>query len=257
MKEILRITEAELLPWIKEQLEKRGMVYGLRIEKRKLKEELYELLFQEQNITVEEIEQFFIPYGQAGYLSARRKFELMLFVLEKEYGESFLFFESEEPYNVVTGEDVEQVYLQWLQEERLVLSEEEKKEFFVQTLMDRLGLGVVEVLKRMTTDGVLLGELCPPLCDTEHVEERIAVCSNGNVIRLPFLAVEQKEELIRIIKYAVAMENRGELTMMEPVFDCVREDGTCITAVRPPATREWGLRFLYSAAGKERAEWKK
>lgn len=255
MREMEQRTEAELLPWVKKQLEEKEVWYGCPLTRERLKQEIYEILFREQRMTVEEIEQSYIPYGQAGYLSTRCKFELMLFVLEKEYGGSFLFFESAEPRQIITREDVENSYIQWMLEERLFLSEEEKKEFFVQIIMDQLGLGVVEVLKRMSTDGILLGELCPALYKEERAEERIAVCVGGKIVRLPFLAIETKEELIRIIKYAVALENRGELTMREPIFDRVREDGTCITAVRPPAGNNWGIRILYSAAGKEGEAW--
>lgn len=247
--------EEEFIQWLKEQLEKQEYMCGYRFEKETVKETLYEILFREQKITVEEIERDFIPFGQAGYLSSRKKFELMLFVLEKEYGQSYMFVEGGEDYCTVTDKDVDEVYLQWVLEGRLYLSEEEKKEFFVQSIMDRLGLGVLEVLQRVLPDGILLGDLCPILYEGESPEERVAVCFNGMIIRLPFLAVESKEELIRIIKYAVSKENRGELTIMEPLLDFVREDGTCMTAIRPPAGRDWGIRILFGASRKDGIGW--
>ena len=257
MIDITQLPEQELFWWIKQQLEQREILFGHHLEKENLKEALYEILFEEQQLTVEEIERFFIPFGQAGYLSARRKFELMLFILQKDYGKSFLFLEGNNPWGVVTDEEVEQRYLEWSLENRLILSQEEKMEFFVQNMMDRLGLGVLEVLKRIATDGILIGELCPALYEQERVEERIAVCIEGKIFRFPFLEIEEKGELIRIIRYALAMENRGELTMMEPILDFVKEDGTCVTAVRPPAGRDWGIRILYGAAGKEELKWRR
>lgn len=163
--------------------------------------------------------------------------------------------EGREDYCTVTGEDVEDVYMQWIEEGRIYLSDEEKKEFFVQNLMDRLTGGVLEVLKRIAPDGILLGELCPGLHEWERVEERVAVCFNGMVIRLPFMEVESKEELIRIIKYAVSRANKGELTIMEPMLDFVREDGICVTAIRPPSGRDWGIRILYGSSRKDGIEW--
>ena len=257
MKSILQLSEDEFFQWIRTQLERREYIYGRKAESSRMKEEIYDILFYEQNLTSQEIEQYFIPFGQAGYLSSRRKFELMLFVLEKDYGESFLFLNGTGPQSAITDADVEEVYLQWLLEERMFLSEEEKKEFFVQSLMDRLGLGVLEVLKRVAPDGILMGEMCPAICMQETAETRIAVCANGEVIRLPFLQLESEEELIRIVKYAVALENRGELSEREPVLDYVQEDGTCVTAVRPPAGKEWGLRILYGAARKGGQSWRK
>lgn len=257
MTDITKITEEGFFQWLILQLEKHEIVCGWHQEKEKRKEELYEILFYEQNLTVEEIEQFFIPFGQAGYLSPRKKFELMLFVLEKDYGTSNLFLEGAGEDKTITGQDVEDVYLQWLQEGRLYLSEEEKKEFFVQSLLDTLEAGVLEVLERLSPDGILLGEFCPVSQKTEKIEQRIGICFGSNIVRLPFLEVETEEELSRIVKYTVAKEKKGELTRIEPMLDFVREDGTCITAVRPPATAHWGVRILYGAARKEEAGWRK
>ncbi len=247
--------EEDFIDWLKSQIEKREYMCSHRYEKNTMKEVLYEVLFREQRITVEEIEKFFIPFGQSGYLSPRLKFEIMLFILEKEYGKSYMFIEGKEDYCTVTGEDVEDVYLQWIEEGRLYLSEDEKKEFFVQRLMDRLGAGVLEVLQRIAPDGIMLGELCPILHEWERIEERVAVCFNGMIIRLPFLEIESKEELIRIIRYVVSKENKGELTMMEPMLDFVREDGTCMTAIRPPEGRDWGIRILFGALRKDGMRW--
>ncbi len=256
MRELVQLSEEDFFQWIKVQLEKRECVNRKQLEKNTVKELLYEILFSEQELTVEEIERSFIPFGQSGYLTTRQKFEIMLYILEKDYGSSYIFWDGTESCCTVTEEDIEEIYLQWLQEERLYLSEEEKKEFFVQNLMDKLGLGVLEVLKRVAPDGILLGELCPLCFEQELQEERIAVCSSGAIIHLPFLAMKNKEELIQIIRQVIAMENKRELTMMEPILDFVQEDGTCITAVRPPARRDWGIRILYGAARKEVPGWR-
>ena len=255
MIDIRQFSEENFMGWLKSQLEKREFMNGHRFGKEQLKEEIYEILFKERGFTIDDIEQYFIPFGQSGYLSPRIKFEIMLFVLEKEYGRSYMFVEGKENYYVVTSQDVEDMYLQWSLEDRLFLYEDEKKEFFVQTLMDRLDLGVIHVLERISPDGILLGELCQPFYEWERTEERVAVCFHGMVIRLPFLKIESKEELIRIIKCAIAKENKGELTMMEPMLDFTCEDGTCLTAIRPPAGRDWGIRILYGAARKEVAAW--
>jgi len=251
MTEIAYFTEDNIIEWLKPQIEKREYMCGKRFEKTAMKDVIYEILFQEQKLTVEEIENYFIPFGQAGYLSPRQKFEIMLFILEKEYGRSYMFVEGKEDFCTVTGEDVEAVYLQWLTEGRLYLSEDEKKEFFVQTIMDRLGLGVLEVLQRVASDGIMLGELCPILHGLERIEERVAVCFNGMIIRLPFMELESREELIRIIKYAIAKADKGELTMINPMLDFVSEDGTCMTAIRPPAGWDWGIRILFGASRKD------
>ena len=255
MIDIVHFQEDEFIKWLKVQLEKREYMCSRQTNQNAMKETLYEILFHENNLTVEEIENYFIPFGQAGYLSARKKFEIMLFILEKEYGRSYMFLEGKQDYCTVTDADVEEIYLQWLYEERIYLSDDEKKEFFVQNLMDCLGAGVLEVLKRIAPDGILLGELCPKQHEMECAEERVAVCFNGMIVRLPFLKLESAEELVRTVKYVVSKENRGELTMMEPILDFVREDGTCVTAIRPPAGHNWGIRILYSASRKDGTGW--
>lgn len=257
MLEIAQLSEEHFFQWVKIQLEKRGIFSSIYKEKELLKEVLYEMLFYEQGMTVEDIENYFVPFGQAGYLTSRQKFEIILFVLEKDYGNCCWFLQGSEEDYVITEEDIEDLYMQWLQEERLFLSEEEKKEFFVQNLSDRLGLGILEVMNRVAPDGILLGSLCPAFYEQEAAEERIAVCSRGNIIRLPFMAVSSKEELIRIIKCFLCMEEKEELTIINPIMDFVKEDGTCITAVRPPVSQEWGIRILFGTARKEEVMWKK
>lgn len=257
MKDITQLSQKDFFQWLKVQLENRDFMSGWYLRKEKLWDELYEILFYEQKLTVEDIEQFFIPFGQSGYLTPKLKFEIMLYVIEKDYGRSDLLLDGVESCCTITGEDIDAIYLQWMTEDRLLLSDEEKKEFFIQCIMDNFGLGVLEVLGRAAKDGILIGELCPALHGQDKVEERIAVRVNGMLVRLPFLAMENKEELIRIIKYAVAQENKGELTVMEPILDFVREDGTCVTAVRPPAGKDWGIRILYGAARKEGVEWRR
>lgn len=257
MNKITQFTEEELMLWIRTQLEKRAILCGRKQNKEELRNVLYEIFFVEGRMAAEDIEQFYIPFGQAGYLTARQKFELMLYVLEKDYGNCSCFLDGAENYGVVTEDDIELIYLEWLKEDRILLSEDEKKDFFIQTWMDRLGLGILEVLYRVAPDGILIGELCPGFYEKEYPEKRIAVCAGGIVIRLKFLELENGEELIRVIRCVIAAENKKELTMMEPIQDFVKEDGTCITAVRPPVGKEWGLRILFGTARKRGREWKK
>jgi len=256
MLDIMQLSEEDLIQWLIVQLEKHEVPFGRQRQRKKVEELLYEILFLEQGVTVEEIERYFVPFSQSGYLSVRQKFEIILYVLERDYGNCLLFRGGTEPVYAVTEEDIEELYYQWLSEDRLFLSDEEKKDFFVRTLYDKLGPDILEVLGRVAPDGILLGEFCPCYYPQERVEERIAICSGGAVIRLPFLAVKNKEELIKMMKCFLAGENKGELTVINPVLDYVKEDGTCITAVRPPAGKEWGIRVLYGAARKGGTEWK-
>ena len=137
MSEIVYLSEEEFFQWLKIQLEKRESGSGRWKEKDKLKDTLYEILFCEQGLTVEDIEFAFIPFGQGGYLTIRQKFEILLYALEREYGSSLLFFTGVNKDYTMTEDDVNDLYFQWMQEERLFFSDEEKKAFFVQNLMEK------------------------------------------------------------------------------------------------------------------------
>ena len=253
---LIYLTEKDFLAWLREQLEKREFICGHRFERAEMMKQIFDVLFMENRMTVMDVEQYFLPFGQAGYLSARTKFELMWYVLRKDGWEDPQFLlDTLARDNVITGEEVDRIYLQWTSEDRLILSEEEKVEFFLLCLWERLECGVMEVLQQMAEEGVLIGEFCPSLYEGEPVEERIALCREGKPLYLPFLKMEDKEEMIRVIRKMIAKENRGELTILNPIWDCVTEDGTCITAVRPPAGSNWGIRILYSAAGKGKRRW--
>lgn len=252
----VNMTEKDFLAWLQEQIGKRELSCGYRFEKEELKRQLYDILFLEHKMTVLDVEQYFIPFGQSGYLSARNKFEIMCYVLKKDgFADQDFLFETLACEDVITEEEVERIYLQWSLEDKLLLSAEEKIELFLLSIFGKMECGVLELLQQIAKEGVLLGELCPALYEGEPVEERIALCQDGKLLYLPFLCMADKEELIRIIRRRVAMENKGELTVMDPIWDCVTEDGTCITAVRPPAGSNWGIRILYSAAGKEKRRW--
>ncbi len=78
MSKVAKLSEEEFQKWLWEQLEKRKYMYDYRLQQKELQQLIYEILFLEQEMQVEEIERFFIPFHQAGYLSIRRKFELIL-----------------------------------------------------------------------------------------------------------------------------------------------------------------------------------
>ena len=44
--------------------------------------------------------------------------------------------------------------------------------------------------------------------------------------------------------------------MDTPILDFVKDDGTCITAVRPPVGQDWGIRILFGAARREAQIWR-
>lgn len=255
MIDLVRLSEEGLLNWLKARLQKWEFMYGVVLSEQEICEKIYKILFQERHTKLKDIEQYFIPFGQSNFLTARQKLEIMLFVLEKEKGSRYQFLCELGRQSIVSEQWIDKIYFSWAKEDRLYLSPEEKKEFFVKSLADRLGLGVFSVLERIALDGILLGEFCPS-SGNEPAEKRVAVYNNGKIVMLPFLALESNEELVHMIKAVVARENKGELTLMEPFWECVREDGTCMTAVRPPAGKNWGLRILYVSAERSR-QWEK
>lgn len=216
--------------------------------------QIAELLYEELSLTTERIEQYYLPFGQAGFLTVRQKFERMLFLAAKRApgnGRRQLF--SMAGWDVaekseITAEDVETLYLKWCEEERTFLTPEEKQHFLTESLYEPFGYGILERLMEEETEGLCAGAVFD--CGKEKAWETIRVLSGGRWIRLAFLAFENEAELCRVTKRLVCMSGTGELTVATPKLMWCCQDETRCVAVGPPAAESWG--FAIYRDGKER-----
>ncbi len=231
--------------------------------KKEVCRQLRELLYGKWNITTEQIERCYVPFGQAGYLSAKQKFEIMLYLASKEAhgnGRKQLFSHAgwkEGEITEITGKNVEEAYLRFLEEEWIQLGDADKKILFTEWVYEPFGYGTVEQLLGQETEGVFAGELFwkaygkgSSLEWTEKVSEHgIGILEQGRLIRLGFLGFANKEELCRITKRLVCIGGRGELTVAEPEWKMRCIDGTVGYAVRPPKAEGWGFEIIRTEGG--------
>lgn len=235
-------------------------------QKKEVCGQLEELLYRKWNITTEQIETCYVPFGQAGYLSTKQKFGIMLYLASKEAygsGRKQLFaragWEGEERTEV-TRKEVEETYLHFLEEEWIRLEEADKKILFTEWIYESFGYGIVEQLFGQETEGILAGELFWKAYKesgrkrgleeaVEASEYGIGILEQGRAIRLEFMHFTNKEELCRITKRLVCMGGKGELTVAEPEWRVRCTDGTIGHAVRPPKSEEWGFEVIRAEGG--------
>lgn len=241
-----------------------------QVPKKEVCRQLGELLYRKWNITEEQIEAYYVPFGQAGYLSTKQKFEIMLYLAAKEAygnGRKQLFAHAgwnEEQRTEITRKDVEEAYLQFLEEEWIRLEEADKKMLFTEWVYEPFGYGVIEQLLGQETEGIFVGELFWRVyggsgrknsrgSDMEGIarasEYGIGVLEQGRAVHLEFLYFANKEELCRITKRLVCMGGKGELTVAEPEWRMCCPDGTVGYAVRPPKSEEWGFGIIRTEGG--------
>lgn len=235
-------------------------------QKKEACRQLRELLYRKWNITMEQIETCCVPFEQAGYLSTKQKFDIMLYLASKEaYGDGRkqLFAHAgwkEEERTEITQRDVEGAYLRFLEEEWIRLEEADKKILFTEWVYEPFGYGIVEQLLGQETEGIFAGELFWKAYgesgrrkDLEGgagaSEYGIGILEQGRVIRLGFLCFANKEELCRITKRLVCIGGKGELTVAEPEWKMRCTDGTIGHAVRPPKSEGWGFEIIRAEGG--------
>lgn len=230
-------------------------------QKKEVYKQIEHLLYQKWKISIEQIEAFYYPFGQSGYLSVRKKFEIMLYLAAKEAhgdGRKQLFARAgwnAEGRTEIDQKDVEEAYFRFLEEERIQLREEDKKVLLIDLLYEPFGYGIVERLLGQETEGIFAGELFWRAYQESEVEKAtgkeakasekgIGILEQGRLIRLKFLHFSDKEELCRVTKRLVCMGGRGELTVAEPEWSICLADGTTGHAIRPPRSQEWGFEII-------------
>lgn len=241
-------------------------LHANQAQKKERYKQIEELLYNKWNITTEQIEELYVPFGQSGCLGVRQKFEVMLYLASKEAhggGRKQLFARAgwnKEEKTEITQEDIEEAYLRFLEEEWIWLEETDKKIIFTGFIYEPFGYGILEQLLGQETEGLLAGELFweaygkggmrkSPGEMIEASEHGIGVLEHGRAIRLSFLRFSNKEELCRITKRLVCMGGKGELTAAEPEWNMCYTDGTVGHAVRPPKSKEWGFEVIRAEGG--------
>lgn len=218
-----------------------------QMEKEKLKKRIDRILFEELNLTREEIEKYIFPFEQSGYLTAEQKLELLVTTQERrrERGEQCHLLRqlSKERKTIITEKEITESYLMRRREGECFFSWEEKKSILVCRLADQLGDGVVGLLTKIGGDAIEFGD-----CITSKQKEykgKIGIRNGDEMFFFSFLGLESEEEMETIIRNLVTKEKRGEMTSQSPVWSYERPDGTKLYAVRPPVSPHWGFRIEF------------
>ncbi|MGN0506981.1 MAG: hypothetical protein ACI4FZ_10495 [Lachnospiraceae bacterium] len=219
-----------------------------------------ELLYGQLNISTEQVESRYYPFGQAGYLSVRQKFEIMLYLAAKEApgsGRKQLFQRAGwngENITNVSGNEVEEQYLRFWEEGWITLQEIDKKVLLIKRIYEIFGYGILESLMEQETEGLFAGVLFWDAFRQRRVSEKpedgVGVLEKGSIVRLEFLSFPSKEELCRITRRLVCMGGRGELTAASSEWSIVCADGTRARAVCPPKFQGWGIELRKDNAGR-------
>ena len=216
-----------------------------QVEKKEIVESKVErILFWEEQLSQTYMEQFIFPFEQSGYLTVYQKLELLIFEAEKRKrgGEEICLLTMLGEGNTdITEEMISELYLEWRREGRCFFLWEEKKTILIQRIAALLRDGVAGLLFKMGGDAIELGT-----CNEEEIrKEYIGIWKGKVAFRFPFLKFSSEDEMERVIRNLINREKHGEITVCNPLWCHVRQDGTEMYASRPPASPHWGMRIVF------------
>ncbi len=179
-----------------------------------------------------------IPFSNTEYLSVREKFDIMLFLYEKEYKELALEKIIEdtkvlEDVNTIgdTGIKIEECHIERLYDDKeRVLSNSEKLDIIVQRLYgDFRGLGVIDEIRDMKIEGVSGG-----VSGGRGEFSSVWILFKGINMHLSFLSFESELELERICMNIYRYGSPGQLSMSKGYIVNEMKDNSRVVVVRPP-----------------------
>lgn len=179
-----------------------------------------------------------IPFSNSLKLSAREKFDILLYMLKKDYKDEALakiiecteavekmYVEGTENVKI-TKEHIESLY----ERKAFMLSHMDKLEIITQRLYaDFRGLGVIDEIRDMKIEGVS-GGVSGSHCQYNSVW----LLHKGVNIHLSFLSFEREEELERICMNIYRFGSPGQLSMTKGYIVNEMKDNSRVVVVRPP-----------------------
>lgn len=237
----------------------RECVYGDSGQKEYVKQYIMGELLR-ANLSVRETERL-LPVHLPEQLSAARKFDILLYRYQKQYGkDGFLRLcdvwglpkevkREDGSYFEITAEEIEEIY----EKEQIRLAEREIWELLGDAVYEGFGHGVIDRLRDCRLDGVSGGVSGIPeqffRYEAElygdfsglHSYDSIFVMLRGNTVRLSFLSFENEQELRRVTKALLRYEAPGELSYYRPYMVNDMKDGSRVFACRPPFAESWAF----------------
>ena len=248
----------------------KGCTYGDVNDKKYVKELIYDLLAQEYGVDETNISKA-IPFDIPSLLTARDKFDILIYVYKKEFGYEALtemikkydlaelkYIEGEtKPSYVITEQEIEDIY----ENENITLSFADKLAIVVQRIYQHYkGYSSIDEVRDMNIDGVsggvsglpesFLSQVAQTDGDylnqvAEHKVPRacdsIWIFFQGKSIRLAFLSFETEAELKRVCQNIYKYNNPGQLSDTNGYKINEMKDGSRVVVVRPSFSETWAF----------------
>ena len=248
----------------------KGCTYGDVNDKKYVKELIYDLLAQEYGVDETNISKA-IPFDIPSLLTARDKFDILIYVYKKEFGYEALtemikkynlaelkYVEGEtKPSYVITEQEIEDIY----EKENITLTFADKLAIVVQRIYQHYkGYSSIDEVRDMNIDGVsggvsglpesFLSQVAQTDGDylnqvAEHKVPRacdsIWIFFQGKSIRLAFLSFETEAELKRVCQNIYKYNNPGQLSDTNGYKINEMKDGSRVVVVRPSFSETWAF----------------
>lgn len=248
----------------------KGCTYGDVNDKKYVKELIYDLLAQEYGVDETNISKA-IPFDIPSLLTARDKFDILIYVYKKEFGYEALtemikkydlaelkYIEGEtKPSYVITEQEIEDIY----EAENVTLTFSDKLAIVVQRIYQHYkGYSSIDEVRDMNIDGVsggvsglpesFLSQVAQTDGDylnqvAEHKVPRacdsIWIFFQGKSIRLAFLSFETEAELKRVCQNIYKYNNPGQLSYTNGYKINEMKDGSRVVVVRPSFSETWAF----------------
>ena len=248
----------------------KGCTYGDVNDKKYVKELIYDLLAQEYGVDETNISKA-IPFDIPSLLTARDKFDILIYVYKKEFGYEALtemikkydlaelkYIEGEtKPSYVITEQEIEDIY----EAENVTLTFSDKLAIVVQRIYQHYkGYSSIDEVRDMNIDGVsggvsglpesFLSQVAQTDGDylnqvAEHKVPRacdsIWIFFQGKSIRLAFLSFETEAELKRVCQNIYKYNNPGQLSDTNGYKINEMKDGSRVVVVRPSFSETWAF----------------
>jgi len=248
----------------------KGCTYGDVNDKKYVKELIYDLLAQEYGVDETNISKA-IPFDIPSLLTARDKFDILIYVYKKEFGYEALtemikkynlaelkYIEGEtKPSYVITEQEIEDIY----ENEKITLTYADKLAIVVQRIYQHYkGYSSIDEVRDMNIDGVsggvsglpesFLSQVAQTDGDylnqvAEHKVPRacdsIWIFFQGKSIRLAFLSFETEAELKRVCQNIYKYNNPGQLSDTNGYKINEMKDGSRVVVVRPSFSETWAF----------------
>ena len=248
----------------------KGCTYGDVNDKKYVKELIYDLLSKEYGVSEINISKS-IPFDIPSMLTPQDKFDILLYIYQKEYGyealteiikkynlASLKYIQGEtKPCYVITEEEIENIY----EKENIALGFSDKLNVVVQRIYQKYkGYSSIDDIRDMNIDGVsggvsglpesFLSQVAQTDSDyinqvQEHKVQRacdsIWIFFQGKSIRLAFLSFGTEAELKRVCQNIYKYNNPGQLSDTNGYKINEMKDGSRVVVVRPSMSETWAF----------------